>query len=140
MFGNDREGMRRYYRQCWQRFQAKQPLDPLAQQVAQVVAEHPEYHALLTSDERAIQYDYLPEQGETNPFLHMGLHLALREQAATDRPLGIAAIYQRLTATFGTLEAEHRMMECLAESLWLAQRDNVAPDETRYLEALRRLG
>lgn len=140
MFGNDRDGMRRYYRQCWQQFQAKQPLDPLARQIAQVVAEHPEYHPLLASDERAVQHDYSPERGETNPFLHMGLHLALREQAAADRPLGMAAVYQRLTATFGTLEAEHRMMECLAESLWLAQRDNVAPDETRYLEALRRLG
>lgn len=139
MFGNDRDAMRRYYRQSWQKFQLKQPLDALEQQIAQVVAEHPEYHYLLTDDERTLQHTYRPEEGRTNPFLHMGLHLGIREQAATNRPLGILALYQQLTNKFGVLEAEHRMMECLAQSLWQAQRNNTAPDEVAYLECLKKL-
>lgn len=139
MFGNDRDSIRRYYLQCWQKFKQKQPLDALEQQIAQVIAEHPEYHALLEKNEQVLHRDYLPESGESNPFLHLGLHLGIREQAATDRPAGIAAIHQRLATKHGVLEAEHRMMECLAESIWLAQRNHTTPDEVTYLECLKKL-
>ncbi len=137
MFGNDRDSMRRYYLQAWQKFQQKQPMDALEQQVAQVIAEHPEYHALLTHPERAVQRDYLPENGDTNPFLHMGLHLGIREQAATNRPTGMQALYQQMLQKYGAHDAEHQMMECLAESIWLAQRNQTAPDEIAYLTCLQ---
>jgi hypothetical protein len=84
--------------------------------------------------------DYAPEGGQTNPFLHMGLHLGIREQVATDRPGGIAKIHRELTARLGDPHAaEHRMIDCLAETLWEAQSTNRAPDEALYLERLRRL-
>ncbi|MFN3785260.1 MAG: DUF1841 family protein [Thiothrix sp.] len=137
MFGNDRGNLRRYYVQCWQKARNQQPLDALEQQIAQVIREHPEYHALL-ENEASLQRDWLPEDGQTNPFLHMSLHLGIREQVATNRPVGIAALYQQLCQCYGTLAAEHRMMECLGESLWLAQRHNRAPDETAYLECLKK--
>lgn len=140
MFGNDRDSMRRFYLQCWKKFQQKQPLNALEQQVVHVVSEHPEYHALLQLNETAIQRDYLPDTGETNPFLHMGLHLGIREQVATNRPAGIVELYQQLMIKYGTHEAEHRMMDCLAESIWLAQRNNTMPDELAYLECLRTKG
>jgi hypothetical protein len=139
MFGNDRNAMRRYYLQCWQKQQQKQAMDALEQQVAHVIGEHPEYHALLEHSDKAIQRDYLPENGDTNPFLHMGLHLGIREQVATDRPAGIFNHYQRLSALMGAHEAEHRMMDCLAESIWLAQRNQTAPDETAYIDCLQNL-
>ncbi len=139
MFGNDRDSMRRYYLHCWQKQQAGQALDGLEQQIAAVVGEHPEYHALLEHPERALQREYLPENGETNPFLHMGLHLGLREQVATDRPAGIRQLYQQLISQYDLHTAEHRMMDCLAESLWLAQRNQRAPDEAAYLECLQKL-
>lgn len=137
MFSNDRDSLRRYYFQCWQKARNQQPLDALEQQITQVIREHPEYHPLL-ENEAALQREWLPEHGETNPFLHMGLHLGIREQAATNRPEGITTLYQQLCQRYGTLEAEHRMMECLTESLWLAQRHNLAPDETAYLECLKK--
>jgi hypothetical protein len=140
MFGNDRDSMRRYYLQCWQKFQEKQPLNALEQQIANVVAEHPEYHRLLQLHETAIQRDYLPDNGETNPFLHMGLHLGIREQVATNRPAGIIELYQQLMIKYGTHEAEHRMMDCLAESIWLAQRQQTPPDEQAYLDCLKTRG
>ena len=88
-----------------------------------LIERHPEYHALLEHPERALSRDYLPESGQTNPFLHMGLHLALREQVATDRPPGIRGIWQRLASRLADPhEAEHRMSECLAEALREAYR------------------
>ena len=81
-----------------------------------------------------------PEGGQTNPFLHMGLHLGIREQVATDRPSGIAELYANIVARTGDQHtAEHQMIECLAETLWEAQSQNRAPDEEQYLERLRRL-
>ena len=137
MCGNDRDSMRRYYLQAWQKFQQKQPMDALEQQVAQVVKEHPEYHKVLEYGEKAVQQDFLPETGAPNPFLHMGLHLGIREQVATNRPAGINELYRQLVVKYGTHDAEHRMMDCLAESIWLAQRNQTMPDETAYMECLK---
>jgi hypothetical protein len=136
----DREGLRAFYQQAWRKRRAGLPAEPLEMQVADVIAQHPEYHALLEAGEPVLARDWRPEDGESNPFLHMGLHLALREQVATNRPPGIAALHRDLAARLGLHEAEHRMAECLAEALWQAQRSNSLPDEVGYLETLRRLG
>ncbi len=137
--GESREQMRRRYQQAWRRFQAREPLEPLEAQLAAVVAEHPEYVAWLESGDAALLAEFPPEGGRANPFLHMGLHLAVREQVATDRPRGIADIHARLRAGGDAHQAEHRMIEPLAETLWEAQRNGAAPDEAAYLERLRRL-
>ena len=105
-----------------------------------MVAAHPEYHGLLEDGEAGIDADWTPEGGQTNPFLHMALHLAIREQVSTDRPPGIAAEHARLAARHGVHEAEHLMLEALGEALWRAQRNNSPPDEVSYLESLKRLG
>ena len=136
---SDRDGLRAFYVEAWRKRCAGLPAEPLEHQVADVIAQHPEYHALLERGEDVLEQDWTPEHGETNPFLHMGLHLGLREQVATDRPSGIAELHRKLCARLGQHEAEHRMAECLAEALWRAQRNNCLPDEVWYMEALRRL-
>ena len=137
IFGQDRDELRKMYADAWQKHRDGQLLSPLEAQIAQVVAEHPEYHAAVTGD---LRQDFAVESGQTNPFLHMGLHLGIREQVATDRPAGIAATYTRLTGKVGDAhEAEHAMIDCLAETLWEAQGQDRPPDEARYLERLRRL-
>jgi len=136
---SDREGLRALYIEAWRKRCAGLPAEPLEHQVADVIEQHPEYHALLERGRAALEQDWPPEHGETNPFLHMGLHLGVREQAATDRPRGIAALHRALSARLGQHEAEHRMAECLAEALWQAQRNNCLPDEVWYMEALRAL-
>ena len=83
--------------------------------------------------------DYTPEMGQTNPFLHMGMHIAIREQLGGDRPAGILVVYQRLCRRLDSHAAEHLMMECLGETLWEAQRGGGEPDERVYLERLRQL-
>ena len=82
--------------------------------------------------------DYAATESE-NPFLHLGLHLALREQVATNRPLGIAGVFQRLVSKYGDpLEAEHQIMAVLSEWLWRAQQTGTFSDDG-YLAALTRL-
>ena len=138
IFGNDRDELRRMYHDAWKKRRDGLPQSPLETQIADVVTEHPEYHGTIESDDTG--KDFLPEDGTANPYLHMGLHLGLREQIATDRPAGIRAVFDALCHGLGdSHDAEHRMIECLAETLWEAQRDNVAPDELRYLESLRQL-
>ncbi|HMR02736.1 MAG TPA: DUF1841 family protein [Candidatus Competibacter phosphatis] len=140
MFGSDRDGLRRYYRTVWEKAGSAQPLEPLERLIAEVIREHPEYQPVLTGGESALSRDYTPEMGQTNPFLHMGMHIAIREQLGGDRPAGILAVHQRLCRRLGDSHAaEHLMMECLGETLWEAQRGGGEPDERVYLERLRRL-
>jgi hypothetical protein len=135
-----RADLRRMYVDAWRRHRDARPLGPLEDQLVGVIAAHPEYHPTVEADETAIDRDYLPEGGQTNPFLHMGLHLAIREQVSTDRPRGIAALHDELSRKFGSVhEAEHRMIECLGEALWQSQRSGLPPDESAYLETLHRL-
>jgi hypothetical protein len=140
LFGDDRESLRRAYLEAWRQHRDGQPLEPLAAQLVDVIALHPEYHSLVEAGEESLARDWRPEDGATNPFLHMGLHLAIRDQVRTDRPAGIAAIYWRLAGRSGDAhQTEHVMLECLGETLWRAQRDNRPPDEAAYLDALSRL-
>lgn len=139
MFSNDRDSLRQFYFTSWQKYQNKQELDPLEQQIVAVIQKHSEYHSFLADDEKAKQREFLPEMAETNPFLHMGMHLGLMEQILTNRPEGIAEVYQKLMVRLGDHEAEHAMMECLAEAIWSAQKNNVPPDELAYLTCLRKL-
>lgn len=137
--GSGREELRRRYATAWQRRCEGLPLEPLDAQIADVIALHPEYHALIENPD-AIEQSFTVEQGRTNPFLHMGLHLAIREQVGTRRPAGVEAVHARLTRSLGDVhQAEHRMFEVLAETLWEAQRAGTAPDEQQYLERLRKL-
>ena len=138
IFGQDRNELRRMYADAWQKHCDKLPLSPLEAQIADVVEIHPEYHGDVTSDD--LNRDYTPDGGQTNPFLHMGLHLGIREQVATNRPAGIAAIHKALVTNRGDVHAaEHEMIECLAETLWEAQSGNKPPDEAGYLERLKQL-
>ena len=138
IFGQDRGELRKMYATAWQKHVEGAVLSPLEAQIARVIEEHPEYHETVSGGD--LDRDYTVEGGETNPFLHMGLHLGIREQVATDRPAGIAELYGRIVARVGDAHtAEHQMIECLAETLWEAQSRNSAPDEAHYLERLRRL-
>ena len=138
--GQNREQMRRMYLDAWRKFTVRAPLEPLEAQLAAVIAEHPEYVTWLESGEQALSAEFTPEAGRQNPFLHMGLHLAIREQVATDRPAGIAEVHRQLSTRLGDPHAaEHTMLEALAEALWDAQRTGRPPDEQAYLERLRTL-
>jgi len=134
-----REEIRRAYAEAWDKARRGDALSGSERRIAEVIGEHPEYQAIVESGEAALEAEYLPETGQTNPYLHMGLHIAIREQLAIDRPPGVRTIFERLSAADGGHEAEHAMLECLAETLWEAQRTNRAPDDAAYLQRLHRL-
>lgn len=133
-----RTDLRQMYVTAWRKHRERLPQEPVEAQIASVIELHPEYHALLEDPSRALDRDYRPEDGTTNPFLHMGLHLAVRDQVATDRPPGIREAFTRLTTRLGDPhDAEHVCIEALGEALWQAQRSGRPPDESAYLERLR---
>lgn len=139
MFGQDREQLRRFYQQSWQKRCNGEPLEGLEALVAQIVEQHPEYHPLLIQ-ENSLQQDFRVEDGNTNPFLHMGMHVTLAEALSTDRPSGIRGLYTKIAQKIGDPhQAEHKMMDCLGLILWEAQRANRAPDEQAFLACLKQL-
>lgn len=141
MFGNDRTQIRLYYQKTWQRYLNGELLDPLEIQIAQVIEIHPEYHTLISrGGSDILERDFDADEGQSNPFLHLGLHIAIRDQVATDRPPGITDVHRRLCLRYGeTHEAEHKLMECLGTALWEAQRAGHPPDEKAYLICARSL-
>ena len=140
MFSNNRIEIRQVFAGSWKKANAGEPLEPLEQLIAEIIRRHPEYHRLLNDPEDTLDRDYLPEQGETNPFLHMGMHISIQEQIRADHPAGIALLYRQLVGKIGDAhETEHRLMECLGQMLWEAQRAGTMPDEGAYLSCARRL-
>ena len=140
MFGQDRNQLRQMYLDAWQKHQTAALLSPLEAMIAEIIVMHPEYHALLEKNSDSLDKDFMPELGESNPFMHMGMHIAIREQLGTDRPVGITTAHKKLLLRLqDPHEVEHQIMECLGQSLWEAQRNNTAPNETQYLQCIKKL-
>ncbi|QLZ67330.1 hypothetical protein FOLKNPGA_00095 [Legionella sp. PC1000] len=139
-YGDTIQETRHMFFSSWEKYQHQKLLSSLENEIVQVILAHPEYHKILENQNKFQQQSYFPESGEANPFLHMGLHLAIREQIATDRPVGIHEIYKNLIKKYkDPLSVEHLMMEQLAECLWLSQKNNLPPDEQKYLQTLASL-
>lgn len=140
LFSQNRDQIRRFFCDVRHKQLQHRPLEPLESLIAELIDLHPEYHALLDDPDKALDHDFQPEQGQANPFLHLGMHIAIREQLSVDRPAGIRALYQQFCRQLGDAHrTEHRIMEALGEILWEAQRAGTPPDEQRYLERLRQL-
>lgn len=138
MFNPTREEARQFLFDSWRKRRAGELLSPLEDLVAQLIAKHPEYHAVLESPERHQGQDYTPESGATNPFLHLMMHLTIEEQISIGQPHGVREHFRRLSEHFQSEHhAQHRMMECLGEMLWQAQRSGTAPDAAIYLACLQ---
>lgn len=139
MFGNKDE-LRQKYCDIYTRLKAEEEFpDRLDRMIANVIQMHPEYQPLLADINKSIESEFGPDKGQANPFLHMGMHLAIWEQIATNRPAGIRDEHLRLIKASNEHQAEHQMMECLGIALWEAQRNEVPPDENKYLEAIKNI-
>lgn len=136
MYSSNRNELRQTFFRVWEKYQKQMFLDPLESQIIEVILSHPEYHHFLNHPQKFQDADF----DDNNPFLHLSLHLALRDQIKTNRPNGIKNVYESLSKKFGNaLEAEHQMLPCLQNILWEAQRTNAAPDEQKYLADLKGL-
>ncbi len=138
MFQPSQQDVRRFFCDTHQRQHQGLPLDPMQAKAAIWTAEHPEYHAELSHTEEALQTVYQVEDGRTNPFLHLSMHLSITEQCDIDQPHGIREAVRQLAARAGSLhEAHHEVMECLGEMIWASQRSGLPPDGQAYLDAVR---
>jgi hypothetical protein len=139
MFTPSRDEARRFLIDAWAKARTGAPLSGLERIAADLIALHPEYHAMLEDPDKYAARDFVPEAGAINPFLHLSLHLAVAEQLAIDQPPGIRAQFERLRTAKGDEHAAlHAVLECLGEALWQAQRLNAPPDAALYLACLER--
>lgn len=139
MYGQNRTHLRRVFLTSWSKHLAGHGLEPMEKMITDIIAQHPEYQRYLTEDQ--LDRDWAPAAGETNPFLHLAMHLSLAEQLVNDRPTGMRALYGQIAASQGgdSHAAEHQIMACLEEVIWEAQRAGQTPDERVFLQRLRRL-
>lgn len=138
LFNPSRDEVRQFFFEAWAKFKQQQVLTDLEKIAVSVIHLHPEYHAILDAPEQYKDQAYFPEMGETNPFLHMSLHLSILEQLSINQPIGIAPAYAKLQAKHqDEHSAQHALLECLAETIWLAQRNNTGLDAVHYLNLIQ---
>ena len=136
MFSQDRKKQREFLAKSWQKYTSNKPLEPLEKQLVSIIEIHPEYHDLIGN----IESEYFPEQGEVNPFLHINLHLALRDQLTLNEPKCVKKVHQKLIKRYkDSHEVEHLMMECIAEMIYISQKNNTAMDQESYLNCITSL-
>ena len=139
LFNPTRDQVREFFFGLWAKARAGEALTPLESMALAIAMEHPEYHEVLGDPERYREREWRPEGGETNPFLHLSMHLAIEEQLSIDQPPGIREAVRRLEARRGSAhEARHAVMDCLAELVWQAQRNGAPFDNATYLDCLAR--
>jgi len=135
MFAPSQEQVRRFFCEAWAKHLAGQPLTPLEAQATDWIGEHPEYHQDLADVDAAIAAQFTVEEGRTNPFLHLSMHLSITEQVSIDQPRGIKAAVERLAQKRQSLhDAHHEVMEALGEMMWASQRSGQPPDGQAYID------
>jgi hypothetical protein len=139
MFNPTRDQVRQFFFAAWRKYRDGVPLVGLENVAVDIALLHPEYHEILAQPEHYQQLEWTAEDGQTNPFLHLSMHLAIEEQLSIDQPSGVRVALDALGARLGDRHAAHHAaIECLGEMLWRAQRDGSPPDAMAYLEGLRR--
>lgn len=139
MFQPSQHDVRRFFCATWRKQRDGLPLTPMEAMAADWISEHPEYHGDLADEDAAVAASYTVEDGRTNPFLHLAMHLSIAEQVGIDQPTGIRQAVQLLTARRDGLHAaHHEVMECLGEMIWASQRSGLPPDGQAYIDAVRR--
>jgi len=136
MFNPSRDQVRQFFCDTWAKHRANAVLTPLEAIALDWIRQHPEYHADLESPE-AKTAEYQVEQGKTNPFLHLSMHLAISEQVSIDHPRGIRMSFEKMSARLGEHEAAHEIMECLGQVVWESQRLGKALDSDAYIDLIR---
>ena len=142
LYNPSRDQARQFLFDAWAKFKQNAALTDLEKIAIEVIQMHPEYHAILDAPERYLSQQYFPEMGETNPFLHLSLHLSVIEQVSINQPIGISDVYAKLLKKYNDKHlAQHDLLECLAETIWHSQRNNLPLDSAHYLNLLhQRIG
>ncbi len=129
---------RKIFFQVWEKIKQHQLIiDDTELVIARVIEMHPEYHHLLSHYDRYIDKQYRDHQGD-NPFLHMGMHISIKEQVKMDEPSGIRLLYQQLSSKLeNEHQAEHEIGTCFMRLMWHCQQHQQMPDFNQYLHCVR---
>lgn len=137
LYNPSRDQARQFLFDAWAKFRQQVVLTDLEKIAVEVIQMHPEYHATFDAPERYINQQYFPEMGQTNPFLHISLHLSVIEQISINQPTGIRDVYTKLLSQYHDQhQAQHAIVDCLAETIWHAQKNNTGLDSVYYLRLL----
>ena len=139
MFTPSQHDVRRFFCETHRKFRANEILTPIEAIARDWIAQHPEYGAALAEPEAALSADYSIERGDSNPFLHLSMHLSIAEQVSIDQPPGVRAAFHALARRLDSEhEAHHQIMECLGQMIWTSQRNGTPPDGEAYIDCIRR--
>jgi len=139
MFSPSQADVRRFFCSVHAKTAAGEPMEAIETLASQWIAEHPEYHAEFADAEAAVLKDYAVEGAQTNPFLHLSMHLSISEQCSIDQPRGIRQAVELLAARRNSLhDAHHEAMECLGTMMWESQRSGRPPDGAAYIDCVQR--
>jgi hypothetical protein len=139
MYNLNQKEVRNFFFDLYNKANKKDPLSDLEKITYSVILEHPEYNKVLANKEKYLEYNWPVENGETNPFLHLSMHLSILEQLSIDQPIGIKDLYQKLCEKFNDKHtAAHNLIDCLGEMIWLAQKNNTAPDPQIYFDCINK--
>lgn len=139
MFNPSRDQVRQFFIESWRKHCAKETLSSMEDIAAELIFQHPEYHALLEHPE-AVSKEFAPEDGQVNPFLHLSLHLAIHEQLTIDQPPGLRAAFNACLQRHADDRhaALHEVLDALGEMMFEAQRSGQPPDGQAYVENVLR--
>ena len=133
LYSQNRSEQRAFLSNAWVKFQNNEGLDPMEFQLVEIIKLHPEYHHLMQTTDA----EYFPEYGQVNPFLHINLHLALREQLSINQPIEVRLAYDSLLEKIkDPHEVEHTLIDCIAEMIFSAQKNNSSFDYENYKKCL----
>ncbi|MEO7390671.1 MAG: DUF1841 family protein [Ramlibacter sp.] len=139
MFNPSQPDVRRFFCAVHAKSHGGQPMDALETLAGQWLQEHPEYEADMADADAAVARAYDGQDGRSNPFLHLSMHLSISEQSSIDQPRGIRQAVELLAARLGSLhDAQHEVMDCLGQMLWESQRAGRPPDGESYIDCVRR--
>ena len=131
--------VRRFFCTVYTKWRSGQPLEAIEAIAATWVGEHPEYHAVLADLDTALQTMHAAKEGQSNPFLHLSMHLSVSEQCSIDQPRGIQQAIALMGHKANSLhEAHHAAMECLGKMVWESQRSGRPPDGEAYVACVQR--
>jgi hypothetical protein len=138
MFEPTQADVRRFFCGVFEKSRQGLALEAI-EMIAQLwIEEHPEYHTDLADLQRALDQMQTPENGNTNPFLHLSMHLSISEQCSIDQPRGIRQAVELLTAKRDSLhQAHHEAMDCLGQMIWESQRAGKPPDGEGYIGCIQ---
>ena len=139
MFSPSQADVRRFFCSVYAKALAGNALEAIETIASQWMNEHPEYAQDFADVDAALASMGEVQDGRTNPFLHLSMHLSISEQCSIDQPRGIRQAIELLTHKRDSLhQAHHEAMDCLGQMLWESQQAGRPPDGDAYIACVQR--